>query len=120
MGSSLTHSDAEEVTEAPSSLVGFQVVADLQRLFSSSPLICCSGLLGLLLLLLLSSLALLSLLSLSRIILVLAAILWTSSMDFLPLSKDSSVAGERSLAPCTCVYTAASAEGDGDQDPGAT
>ena len=65
--------EAEEVTEAPSSPGGFQVVADLQRLLSSFSLIYCSGLPGLLLLLLLllSSLALLFLLFLSLTILVL-------------------------------------------------
>ena len=116
----VTHPEAEEEAEAPPLLGGVQVDADLQRLFSSSPVFCCSCLLGLLLLLLLFSLDSLSLLSLSRISLVLAALLVTSSMVILPLSRDSSVAGERSLAPRTCVYTAASAVGDGDRDPGAT
>ena len=119
-GSSLTHPEAEEEAEVPSLLGGVQVDADLQRLFSSSPVLCCSCLLGLLLLLLLFSLDSLSLLSLSWISPALAAFLVTSSMVILPLSKDSSVSGERSLAPCTCVYTAASAVGHGDCDPGAT
>ena len=61
------------ITRAPSSLGGFQVVADLQRLLSSSPLNCCSGLPCLLLLLLrpLSSLSFLFLLSMSLVILAL-------------------------------------------------
>ena len=38
--------------------------------------------------------------------LVLVALLVTSSLLLLPLSRVSSVAGERSLAPRTCVYEA--------------
>ena len=106
--------------EAPRLLGGVQVDADLQRLFSSSPGFCCFFLLGLLLLLLLSSIDSLSLLSLSRTSLVLAALLVTSSMVILPLSRDSSMAGERSLSPRTCVYTDATAVGDGDRKLGPT
>ena len=100
-------------------LGGVQVEANLQRLFSASAGCSCSCLLWLLLLLLLSPVDPLSLLSWSRMSLVLVALLVTSSLLLLPLSRVSSVAGERSLAPRTCVYEAASADGDGDREPGA-
>ena len=101
-------------------LGGVQVEADLQRLFSASSGCSCSCLLWLLLLLLLSPVDSLSLLSWSRMSLVLVALLVTSSLLLLPLSRVSSVAWERSLAPRTWVYKAASADGDGDREPGAT
>ena len=106
--------------DAPPLLGGVQVDADLQRLFSSSPGFLCSCLLVLLLLLLRSSVNSSSLLSWSRTSLVLEALLLTSSLLLLPFSRVSSVAGERSLAPRTWVYKAASADGDGDREPGAT
>ena len=80
-------------------LGGVQVDADLQRLFSASAGCSCSCLLWLLLLLLLSPVDSLSLLSWSRMSLVLVALLVTSSLLLLPLSRVSSVAGEGGWLP---------------------